>query len=219
MDQIEKFFADHKDALDTLVPEPESWIHIDTALGASPRERRFARMRWLSLAATLIVAVGIGWFLVNELGETEESQTYALDVGDPFPEIELRNPGGELQGLSELKGKVVLVEFWASYSKVCTEENCYYFQPLYEQYRDQGFEIYGVSVDTSAQHWLAGIERDELPWIQVADIGQAVPEIHKQFPVEELPTTFLLDQEGHIIAKNVRAQELAAHLERMFPVM
>ncbi|MEM7040811.1 MAG: TlpA disulfide reductase family protein, partial [Bacteroidota bacterium] len=172
--------------------------------------------RWVSVAAMLVMAVGLAWTAFRPAAPAEEGDApFALEVGNEFPEIALRNPFGELVPLSSLKPNVVLVEFWASYSKVCTEEHCWYFLPLYEQYKDKGFEIYGVSVDTSAQHWLTGIERDDLPWIQVADIGEKESELWKQFEITELPTTFLLDEKGNIIAKNIGRDELEKHLETL----
>lgn len=180
------------------------------------RKRTWAQLpTWITAAAVLIIAVSVSWALLRPEGgiSPPPQSARALEVGQPFPELSLRNPYGELIPLSSLKGKVVLVEFWASYSKVCTEEHCYYFQPLYEQYREHGFEIYAVSVDSSAHGWIEGIERDALPWINVADIGEAHPEIPGRFRVEDLPTTYLLDQEGRIIARNVEKDDLEGYLE------
>ena len=125
-----------------------------------------------------------------------------------FPDVSLRNPDGEAIALSSLKGKVVLVEFWASYCMVCTEEHCYYFKPLYNTFKDKGFEIYSVSVDSSANNWLKMIDRNELDWIQVSDLMGKDSPISKQFAVNALPTNYLLDQNGKIIAKNVDVSKL-----------
>ena len=213
-DKIERFYRDHRDELDILEPDAESWIAIERELDGHHRSDVFPR--WIMIAAMLVMAIGLTWaaFRTDEVTTTTEAQ-YALEVGMEFPEIALRDPFGDLVPLSSMKGKVVLVEFWASYSKVCTEEHCYYFLPLYEQYKEKGFEIYGVSVDSSAQGWISGIERDQLPWVQVADIGEAENPIWKQFEIEELPTTFLLDKNGKIVAKDVGRDELEKHLEEM----
>jgi thiol-disulfide isomerase/thioredoxin len=219
MEPFEKYYRDNSTDLDHLEPDPESWAWLEERLD---RRRLSSRLpRWITAAAMLVIAAGLVISLVKPSilnpapNANPKVAAVALEVGMPFPELSLRNPEGKLVPLSSLRGKVVLVEFWASWSTICTEEHCYYFQPLYDQYRDSGFEIYAVSVDSSAAGWLSGIERDALPWINVANFGGIPQEFPQNLPVKELPTTYLLDREGHILAKDVEAADLGGVLEKV----
>ena len=136
-------------------------------------------------------------------------------MDNQFPNIELRNPNGEMIALSSLQGKVVLVEFWASYCMLCTEEHCYYFKPLYETYKDHGFEIYSVSIDSSATNWLQVIERDQLDWVQVSDLMGNDSPVNEKFEVNSLPTNYLLDRNGKILAKNIPVEDLEETLSHL----
>jgi peroxiredoxin len=219
MDRLKDIYAQHRDALDTLEPTPAMWDHVSARLAnhnvhdRSPRTRRTAWRELLGLAAMLLVVIGLAWVVLKE--RTPKSEFTALENGSIFPEVNLRDPQGNLVPLSSLKGKVVLVEFWASYSTVCTETNCYHFAPVYEQYKDKGFEIYAISLDSSAQHWLHGIERDQLPWINVADLSGALPPPFPSTPSEDLPLTYLLDPQGKILAQDIDAHELEPLLKSM----
>lgn len=215
MEPFEKYYRDHREELDHLEPDPESWAWMEERLDRRSIASRLPR--WITAAAMLIIAAGLVISLLKPSATNPHPQAApaALEVGMPFPELSLRNPEGELVSLSSLRGKVVLVEFWASWSTICTEDHCYYFQPLYDQYRDSGFEIYAVSVDSSAAGWLSGIERDALPWINVANFGGLPREIPENLPVKDLPTTYLLDRNGHILAKDIEAEELGGVLENV----
>jgi peroxiredoxin len=214
MSDIEKFFKENKEAFDTLEPDASAWEGLDTKLDAKAEQ---PRNNWWKIAAGIILLIGvsIAAFYVFQEQEEQQSHIVGLEEGMTFPNLQLRSPDGELIPISSLEGKIVLVEFWASYSKICTEENCYFFQPIYNEFKNKGFEIYGVSVDTSAVEWIKGINRDELPWIQVADLGSAQPELIKKYAINELPTTFLLDQNGKIIAKDINADELETKLNEL----
>ena len=217
MDPIEKYYATHKVDLDVLEPDPGTLGWLDAQLGhGAPRKRNL--LLWMAgLAATLVIAAGgwwIAWSAEQAPAATAESP-YALQVGDAFPELMLDDQFGSAVPLSSLQGKVVLVEFWASYSKVCTDRQCYYFKPIYEQYADHGFEIYGISIDTSMQDWLHSVESDGLPWVNVADFDKGKDHLEHKFLLEQIPTTYLLNAEGKVIAKDVGGDELEQHLERM----
>ena len=212
MDKIEQYYRDHSPELDVLEPDPTSWDHIRQELDGKP-PRRYGV--WLLVAASIaLIATLFLWPPPQEEGGMT-AKAKPLQVGDPFPELVLDNQFGEPVALSSLQGKVVLVEFWASYSKVCTDRQCYYFKPVYDQYAEHGFEIYGISVDTNTMAWMSHLEEDGLPWINVQGYYEDSSALEERFLVQNLPTTFLLDQSGRIIARDVGEEDLEGHLERL----
>ncbi|MEM8906377.1 MAG: redoxin family protein [Bacteroidota bacterium] len=214
MDHIERFFKKNRAQFDELELEPGSWEQLRQQLSASPSRQAKTYILWRNIAAVFV----IGLLLANLFPRQTPPKlatNFGLKEQMHFPNLELRNPDGELVALSSLKGKVVLVEFWASYCMMCTEEHCYYFKPLYNTYKDQGFEIYSVSVDSSATNWLQVIERDQLDWVQVSDLMGPQSPVNEKFEVNALPTNYLLDQEGKIIAKNIPVEDLEAKLSSL----
>lgn len=123
------------------------------------------------------------------------------------PDVELTDANGNVRKLSSLKGKVVLLEFWASWCGPCRRENPH-LKKLYEKYSSKGFEIFGVSLDKREKSWKKAIEKDELPWINVSDLEGYKGLAPFQYSVSSIPTNFLLDKEGKIIAMNLFGQEL-----------
>ena len=98
---------------------------------------------------------------------------------------------------------------------MCTEDHCYYFKPIYDSYKDSGFEIYSVSVDENVKNWRQAIEKDSLNWIHVSDLmGQESP-VYSKYAVNDLPTNYLLNEEGKIIARNIEASELEETLSTL----
>src|ERR1700709_1480810 len=91
-----------------------------------------------------------------------------IKKGKPAPEISLINMEGKQINLSDLKGKIVLIDFWASWCGPCRANNPRLIK-LYQKYHDNGFEILGVSVDNNAMYWRAAVQQDNLDWIQVND--------------------------------------------------
>ena len=127
--------------------------------------------------------------------------------GAVAPDINLKTPEGELLALSSLRGKVVLIDFWASWCGPCRKENPN-VKKLYSKYKDKGFEIYAVSLDNSASRWKQAIEKDGLPWKHVSDLGGWKSSAAKLYAVRSIPQTFLLDEEGRIIKTGLRSHQL-----------
>ena len=134
-------------------------------------------------------------------------------AGSIAPDIELKTPEGELLKLSSLRGKVVLIDFWASWCGPCRRENPN-VKRIYDKYKDRGFEIYGVSLDNNAQRWKAAIEKDGLTWSHVSDLKGWQSSAAALYGVHSIPATFLIDQEGRIIKSNFRSHQLEALLEQ-----
>lgn len=131
----------------------------------------------------------------------------AVKTGQVAPEISLPTPEGELMNLSQLRGKVVLVDFWASWCKPCRAENPNVVR-MYNKYKDKGFEIYGVSLDRTKDAWLKAIEKDGLTWHHVSDLKFWNSEAAQTYGVRGIPYTVLLDKEGKIVAESLRGQAL-----------
>lgn len=137
-----------------------------------------------------------------------------LAKGEKAPEIKMKNPQGEPVSLSSLRGKVVLVDFWASWCKPCRIENPRMVK-MYNKYKDKGFEIYGVSLDKRKKDWKQAIKKDGLPWVHVSDLKFWSSRAAKKYNVNSIPYTVLLDEQGKIIAKGLRGKELENKLQEV----
>jgi peroxiredoxin len=142
-------------------------------------------------------------------------QVGPLDIGGLAPDIALKNPEGEIVKLSSLRGKVVLIDFWASWCRPCRMENPN-VKRVYDKYKDKGFEIYGVSLDKAKDRWVSAIKADGLPWEHVSDLKGWQNEAAQRYMVSSIPFTVLLDKNGRIIAKGLRAEALENKLEEIF---
>lgn len=138
-----------------------------------------------------------------------------LAVGQPAPEISLPNPEGNLVNLSDLRGKYVLIDFWAAWCRPCREENPNVVR-LYNEYKDQGFEVFGVSLDRTKEAWVKAIEDDALTWTHVSDLKYFNSEAASIYQINAIPATYMLDPEGKIIAKDLRGTSLENKLKEIF---
>ncbi len=135
-------------------------------------------------------------------------------VGSQAPEISLSDTTGNLVPLSSLRGKYVLLDFWASWCGPCRMENPNVVK-MYNKYKDKGFAIYSVSLDQTKGNWTKAIRNDNLTWTHVSDLKFWQSAAAQQYGVQAIPATFLLDKEGKIIAKNLRGEALEQKLEEV----
>lgn len=132
----------------------------------------------------------------------EITQKLEEEAEETIPEIKEKNVEGEEIALSSLKGKVVLLSFWASWNEASRRANDH-LKKIYNQYHDQGFEVYQVSLDRSKVLWENAILRDELPWINVSDLRYTDSYPARMYNIRQLPANYLISREGEIIGKNL----------------
>lgn len=149
----------------------------------------------------------------NQIIERFNSEA-KLMVGGEAPEINIPQLDNTNLSLKSLRGKYVLIDFWASWCGPCRKENPYNVE-MYKRFKDKGFEIYGVSLDQDANRWKAAIEKDGLTWKHVSDLKGWSSSAGQTYNIRSIPSTVLLDPSGKIIAKGLRGEELNAKLQEL----
>jgi thiol-disulfide isomerase/thioredoxin len=136
-------------------------------------------------------------------------------VGTMAPEINMNTPEGKPLALSSLHGKVILLDFWASWCAPCRAENPNVVK-AYQKYKSKGFDIYSVSLDKDKDKWIAAIQKDGLAWKNhVCDFNSWQSPVVAEFNFNGIPANFLLDKNGKILAKNLRGDALDKKLEEI----
>lgn len=149
---------------------------------------------------------------LKEAGGTRPAKNAKYSEGMQAPDISMPDPSGKNRKLSDLKGKVVLIDFWASWCGPCRRENPNVVR-TYEKYKNKGFEIFSVSLDSDAGKWQQAIQQDGLVWeSHVSDLKGWQNGAAKAYGVSSIPHTILLDQDGKIIATHLRGGQLEAKL-------
>jgi thiol-disulfide isomerase/thioredoxin len=139
----------------------------------------------------------------------------AAGEGTLAPDLKAPNPEGIEKSLSEMRGKYVLIDFWASWCGPCRRENPNVVR-LYNKYKDKGFDILGVSLDNNKKRWVDAIAKDQLTWTHISDLKGWSSMLAKPYGVRGIPYTVLVDKEGRIIAKRLRGASLEAKLKQLF---
>ncbi|MCF2490454.1 TlpA disulfide reductase family protein [Dyadobacter sp. CY347] len=137
-----------------------------------------------------------------------------VSVGQQAPDFTLNSPDGKPVALSSLRGKFVLIDFWASWCGPCRMENPNVVR-MYDKFKDKGFDIYGVSLDDNEKAWKTAIERDKLKWLHGSELKKWNSGVAQTYGVNAIPATFLIDKDGKIIAKNLRGPALESKLTEL----
>ena len=146
------------------------------------------------------------FFLVN-------IATAQINVGDTIPSIALKSSANKEVNIASFKGKYVLIDFWASWCGPCRVGNKK-LVTLYNEANHDQFEIIGISIDKDADKWLKAIEKDKIKFTQLIDAKGFDAETAIRFGVDELPSKFLFNKEGILIAKNPSEEELIQLIEK-----
>ncbi|WP_313000275.1 TlpA family protein disulfide reductase [Chryseobacterium gleum] len=141
----------------------------------------------------------------------------AIEIGKKAPEITMTKADGTAFSLSTLKGKIVLIDFWATWCAPCVEEQPE-LKALYDTYSDKvknnQFEILGISLDRNKESWQKAIDRFGISWIQISDLKFWKSPVAKLYEVDELPFNIIIDGQGTILAKNLHGKDLEEFLKK-----
>lgn len=136
-------------------------------------------------------------------------QQKGVQIGDLAPDFSAKTPDGKTLALNDIKGKVTIIDFWASWCGPCRRENPYVVK-TYNEYHDKGLEIISVSLDKNGQkdRWIKAIQDDNMMWNHLSNLQSWQDPIAKRYGVRSIPATFILDETGKVIAKNLRGKAL-----------
>lgn len=186
----------------TLQKDLDYFIMVDTA---------FARVYDTAKVAVMLHNyVQKGKQIAQKQGRIKQ-----LNIGELAPEIRLPNSNGDTLALSELKGKYVLIDFWGSWCYPCREEHKN-LRKVYWQFRKFGFEIFQIALEYDKENWKNTLKEDKLWWkYQVSELNYMDSKIAKIYKIKKIPSNFLIDGKGKIVAKNLYGENLQKELERL----
>ncbi|MEH6537340.1 MAG: redoxin domain-containing protein [Psychroserpens sp.] len=210
----EKFIKEHKNSLyslviiDNMLNKKDANINnissLYDSLDASMKSTQFATKVKIKLE-------GI---------KKSKERLSTTEIGKPAPDFTAPTADGKQLALKDAMGKVTIIDFWASWCAPCRRENPNVVK-VYEKYHDKGLEIIGVSLDGTSRQtdpkaaWLKAIEQDQLTWKHVSSLKYFNDPIAQAYNIRSIPATFILDEKGIIIAKNLRGADLEAKIAEL----
>jgi len=220
MDKLEELYNDNRESFDRFEPKDSSWDSIQQSLNsnivpsAKAPKPRFKKRSFLILAIGLIFLIGLSSIFIMD--NNDEKATIYSSLTEACENQSLVFHTGEPAYFDPSKNKYTLVQFWSSGNALCIEESCYYYLPAYEAYKEKGFEIYAVSLDSDLASWVGGIEENNLPWHHVSDLKGWDSPICTECNISKVPASYLLNQHGELLAKDLDASRLEETLEQLF---
>lgn len=158
--------------------------------------------------------------LSEKARQTQFAQTFVariqllenITAGASAPDFSLQTPDGEVVKMYDVKGKLKIIDFWASWCGPCRLENPNMVK-LYNDYKDKGLTIISVSLDEKKDKWVEAIKKDGLSWIHLSDLKGWKSEVVKKYNVDAVPAIFILDENNRILGKQLRGEKLRAFVE------
>lgn len=145
---------------------------------------------------------------------SQQNTSGGATIGNPAPEISLPSTDGNVVKLSSFKGKYVLLDFWASWCGPCRKENPNVVA-AYNRFKDKNFTILGISLDDDKDKWTNAIEKDGLTWAHASDLKGWESIAARTYGVQAIPTNFLIDPQGNIVARDLTGEALEAKLAEL----
>lgn len=208
-DKIEAIYADQRKEITELIASNPKSLTVATLASqyTAPEMTPDAISTFLSQFDKGVIAQS---FYLKEL-QNKLAKVSQLEVGQQAPDFTIKGADQKAIKLSDFKGKYVLLDFWASWCGPCRREMPH-VKAAYEQFKGNNFQVFAVSIDSDATAWKKALEEDNMPFVHALDVKgkQSVGDLYM---VRAIPTNFLIDSTGKIIAKNLRGEELSKFLE------
>ena len=208
-DKIEAIYTDQRQEITELIASNPKSLTVATLASqyTAPEMTPSAISTFLSQFDKGVIAQS---FYLKEL-QTKLAKVSQLEVGQQAPDFTIKGVDQKAIKLSDFKGKYVLLDFWASWCGPCRREMPH-VKAAYEQFKGNNFQVFAVSIDSDAAAWKKALEEDNMPFVHALDVKgkQSVGDLYM---VRAIPTNFLIDSTGKIIAKNLRGEELSKFLE------